>query len=101
MIKDDVIYIDVDETLLLSNELVTSKDLNLSLIEKIKEWKEEGKSIIVWTSNSGGKAWADKAVEICGIEDYVDLTLPKPHIIVDDDHLEYYQIIDPITLERK
>ena len=58
MIKDDVIYIDVDETLLLSNELVTSKDLNLSLIEKIKEWKEEGKSIIVWTSLSRHRPYA-------------------------------------------
>lgn len=99
-IRDKVVYIDVDFTLLLpaSPDLFIPTEVNHKLVEQIKKWKETGWSIIVWTSNSKGVSWAREAVVICNIEDYVDLTLPKPHTIVDDDHLEYYKIIDPITL---
>jgi hypothetical protein len=102
-ITNNVIYIDVDETLLIpaSPELFIPTEPNLKLIEKIKKWKAEGKSIIVWTSNGGGVEWAIDAVKRCNIEEYVDLCLPKPYTIVDDDHLEYYSTIDPITLEFK
>ena len=93
MINDNVIYVDVDQT------LIVSMAPNFELIDKIREWKAKGRSIIVWTSNADGVAHAIKAVKFCEIEDLVDLCLPKPHTIVDDDHLEYYKIIDPITLE--
>lgn len=100
-IKDNVIYVDVDETLILpaSDELFVPSEPNHKLIEQIKKWKSEGRSIIVWTSNGDGVAWARKWVKELQIEEWVDLCLPKPHTIVDDDHLEYYRIIDPITLE--
>ncbi len=102
MIKDNVIYIDVDDTLILSKcgELLSeTSTINYALIDKIKKWKEKGRSIIVWTSNSAGVEHARKAVKRCGIEDLVDLCLPKPHTIVDDDHLEYYRVINPRTLK--
>lgn len=100
MINDNVIYIDVDETLILRPDDNSSiQTPNLKLIKKIKEWKEQGRSIIVWTSNAEGVEHAYWAVKFCEIEDLVDLILPKPHVIVDDDHLEHYSIIDPITLE--
>ena len=35
----------------------------------------------------------------CGIQEEVNYVMPKPTVIVDDDHLEYYSIIDPITLK--
>ena len=102
-INDDVIYIDVDETLLIpsSPELFFPQEPNLPLIAKIKEWKKAGRQIIVWTSNGNGVQHAINSVKKCGIEDYVDLCLPKPAVIVDDDHLEYYSTIDPISLNYK
>jgi hypothetical protein len=99
-ITDSVIYIDVDETLIIPAEnCFVPHDPNLKLIEKIKEWKDNGRQIIVWTSNGNGVRHAINVVKSLGLEDYVDICLPKPRTIVDDDHLEYYNIIDPITLE--
>jgi len=102
-ILDNVIYIDVDETLLLpDNEdtFVPCKP-NYPLIGMIKEWKKAGRSIVVWTSNGDGVEHARKIVRELDIERYVDLCLPKPMTIVDDDHLEYYRVIDPITFESR
>ena len=101
-IDDTVIYIDVDETLILSGDgLFVPQIPNESLIGQIKDWKGDGRKIIVWTSNGDGVQHAIKIVKQLGIEDYIDLCLPKPRTIVDDDHLEYYNTIDPITLEWK
>lgn len=97
-----MIYVDVDETLYLpADGCFVPRDPNYPLIEKIKEWHSEGRDIIVWTSNSAGVQWAKDAVKNLGLEPYVKLCLPKPHTIVDDDHLEYYHVIDPITLTYK
>lgn len=94
-IKDGAIFIDVDDTLIIEG------NSNLKLIDKMKDWKLSGRDIIVWTSNFSGVEHAHKIVNSLGIQDIVDLILPKPTTIVDDDHLEYYNIIDPITLEYK
>lgn len=104
VIPDNVIFVDVDDTLLLSEygELLSEGyTLNKPLITKIKEWYNSGRTIIVFTSNALGVDHARKAVIECGLEDFVAQVQPKPATIVDDDHLEYYTIIDPITLERR
>jgi len=100
-INNKIIYIDVDWTLLLPSEgCFIPTTPNEKLIEKIKAWKLDGHTIIVWTSNPKGVKWAKDAVKICEIEGWVDLCLPKPKVIVDDEHLEY-KTIDPVTLELK
>ena len=93
ILPDNCIFIDVDDTL-----IIEAKP-NYKLIEKIKEWKDKKKTIILWTSNSDGVKHAVKAARFCRIEDEVDFIMPKPYVIVDDDHLEYYRIINPLTLE--
>ena len=93
ILDDNCIFIDVDDT------LIIRMTPNFELIEKIKEWKRSGRTIIVWTSNADGVSHAVKAIDYCGITELVDFVLPKPRTIVDDDHLEYYQVIDPETLE--
>ena len=101
ILGDNCIFIDVDETLLLSGGegLFIPKDVNLPLVEKIKEWRDAGRTIIVWTSNPDGVEHCKKAIYKCGIQDEVHYIMPKPTTIVDDDHLEYYRIVDPITLK--
>lgn len=93
--NNNIVFIDVDQT------LIIKMSPNFELIEKIREWKSKGRGIVVWTSNTGGYEHAVKAVKFCGIEDLVDLVMIKPYTIVDDDHLEYYQTIDPETLTWK
>lgn len=101
ILDDDCIFIDVDETLILpaAEGCFVPKIPNLKLVEKIKEWKDKGRSIVVWTSNPDGVEHCVKAIDLCKIRDEVDYVMPKPRTIVDDDHLEYYNIIDPITLD--
>lgn len=104
VLDDNCIFIDVDDTLILSKEGVLLEDyseINHNLIQKIREWKDNNRVIIVWTSNSGGVGHAVNVINRVGIRDEVDYVMPKPVTIVDDDHLEYYNIIDPRTLEYK
>jgi len=100
ILDDNCIFIDVDETLLIPEEgCFVPRDVNQPLVEKIKEWKDQGRTIIVWTSNPDGVEHCKKAIYQCGIQEEVNYVMPKPTVIVDDDHLEYYSIIDPITLK--
>ena len=93
--NDSCVYIDIDDTLIIHTD--KGSVVNVKLMEKIRDWKSKGRTIIVWTSNTGGIKYAKQMLAMCDIE--VDAVLPKPYTIVDDDHLEYYSIIDPITLE--
>lgn len=93
--NENSVFIDVDETLIIDGQV------NEDLVKKIIEWDAKGRTIIVWTSNPLGSAHATKAVYDAKIEEYVDFTMVKPITIVDDDHLEYYSIIDPETLKYR
>lgn len=101
--EDDFVYVDVDFTLLLPQDvdLFIPDSVNHKLVEKIKDWHSYGRKIIIWTSNTQGREHCRRAAKLCGIYDLVHDFLPKPYLIVDDDHLEYYRTMDPITLEIK
>ncbi len=51
-------------------------------IEQLKEHKRRGHTIIVWSA--GGWRWAEQAIRMLGIEDYVDLVVEKPSFVYDD-----------------
>jgi hypothetical protein len=57
-------------------------------IEQLKEHKRRGHTVIVWSA--GGWVWAEMAVKMLGIEDYVDLVLEKPTSLYDDKALEEF-----------
>lgn len=57
-------------------------------IEELKEHKRRGHTVIVWSS--GGWQWAEKAVKMLGLEDYVDLVMEKPASVYDDKALEEF-----------
>lgn len=93
--NENAVFIDVDET------LIIDAAVNEDLVKKIIEWDSKGRPIIVWTSNPLGVEHAERAVYEANIEDYVNYVMVKPITIVDDDHLEYYSIIDPETLKYR
>lgn len=74
--KPNVIYIDVDGTLLIDDRV------NQPLVDWARLRFLEGKEIIVWSARGADNA--KRAVEICGIGDIVSHTLSKPGYVVDD-----------------
>ena len=94
--SDDYLWVDVDWTLLVPvNGAFMPTVPNSELIDWLRHSHKQGKRIIVWTSNSKGKSWAEEAIKICDIEDIVEDCYPKPKFIVDDDDL-HYSIISPM-----
>jgi len=57
-------------------------------IEQLKEHKRRGHTVIVWSA--GGWKWAENAVKMLGLEDYVDLVMEKPKSVYDDKALEEF-----------
>jgi predicted Zn-dependent protease len=57
-------------------------------IEQLKEHKRRGHTVIVWSA--GGWRWAETAVRMLGLEDYVDIAMEKPASIYDDRPLEEF-----------
>ena len=74
--KPDVVYIDVDGTLLVDDVV------NHPLVSWARQRHNEGKQIIVWSAR--GVDNAKRAVELCKIDDIVSHTLSKPGYVVDD-----------------
>lgn len=97
-VKDGGVYAsDVDDTLVMwtitqdyKGPLVTTnyngfKDKgipNLAAVKHLKKMKARGYSIVVWSK--GGSDWAEAAVEALGIEDWVDVVMPKIDFHLDD-----------------
>lgn len=94
------VYWDVDNTLIFSSEEFPDLErdnpgkfdvtfiggrrwlLYLDHISMLADFKARGHSVVVWSA--GGSAWAQKVIEACGIEDSVDLVIPKPAWYWDD-----------------
>lgn len=51
-------------------------------IDKLKEHKAEGFSIVVWSA--GGKEWAEEVVKVLNLGTYVDTIISKPTYYYDD-----------------
>ena len=72
----DVVYIDVDGTLIINDRV------NKSLVRWSRKQAAAGKQIIVWSAR--GEENSKRAVEMCGISDIVSHALSKPGYVVDD-----------------
>ncbi len=97
---DDVIYFDVDETLIFWR---TDEDPNDPIIEVVDPYIPgktiklvphqrhidmmlrnygQGKTIVVWSA--GGCLWAENVVKALGLDNIVSLIIKKPDVYVDD-----------------
>jgi hypothetical protein len=97
-LKDGGVYAsDVDDTLimwsipqgydgpLVETNLDGFKDKgipNTHAIEHLKKMKARGYAVIVWSA--GGSEWADAVVTALGLEEFVDITMPKIDFHLDD-----------------
>lgn len=90
--NDQTVYVDVDETLILwdcdpshpdafwiGGQCVRSHKKH---IDQVKKHKARGHQIVIWTQ--GGYDWAEQAVKLLKLEDYVDLVIRKPMWFYDD-----------------
>ena len=77
------VFVDVDQTLMTfgPDGLIPIQE-TVEVIKKIKQEFGDKVDVIIYTT--GGKAYADEAVEICGLKDFVDYTMTKPIIVIDD-----------------
>jgi hypothetical protein len=114
LMKDGGVYAsDVDDTLIMwsvpqdyRGPIVTTnyggfKDRgipNLEAVKHLKKMKARGYSVVVWSA--GGSDWAEVAVKALGIEDWVDVVMPKIDFHLDDvecptDKIGKWQYITP------
>lgn len=100
--KENVIFFDVDDTLVLwdhglklpeeMNQLVEIVDPHDNKtvflkphkphIKLMKNHKSRGTVIVVWSQ--GGYQWAKAVIETLGLTEYVDFVMSKPRAYVDD-----------------
>lgn len=98
LVSDDVVFCDVDETLIsydysdFEDELIKiidpydKEELELfplkANIRLLKRCKLKGKSVVVWSR--GGYKWAEAVVEALNLQEYVDLIMAKVELYIDD-----------------
>jgi predicted phosphatase len=96
--SDNSVFFDVDDTLILWNPTPEQKKANgfkyqdddgvftyvphKIHIESLKNHKSRGHFVVVWSA--GGYKWAEKAVKMLELEEYVDLVIAKPKWCYDD-----------------
>lgn len=51
-------------------------------IELLRQFKARGHTVVVWSQ--GGSDWAEQVIKKLGIEDIVDIVMPKPFWYIDD-----------------
>jgi phosphoglycolate phosphatase-like HAD superfamily hydrolase len=95
-----VIYVDVDETFVRS---VSTKRIPMpSVIRHIRALKEQGAVLYCWSS--GGSEYARESAQEFGIADCFVGFLPKPDMILDDQHIRdwrYLKCVHPNECDGK
>lgn len=114
--SDNLIYFDVDETLIFWKHLIPAYGEGIFAdsdhpetieipdpymrkagaiikavphqrnIDLLKRNKGQGRTVVVWSA--GGYAWAEAVVKTLRLEEYVDLIISKPITYVDDKPME-------------
>lgn len=98
-------FFDVDDTLIMWSPtqdqidkygIVTVNDYgeeeifvpHIPHVEQLKKHAVRGHTIIVWSK--GGSKWAEKAVKILNLQNYVAITMAKPEWFYDDKQPEEF-----------
>jgi len=101
MVREDFIYFDVDETIILHQDkkykklkkikirdpydptLVHTVSIHKSHVYWLKIMARRGSKIVVWSA--GGRPWAQAVVDALGLNEFVSFCLGKPNAIYDDE----------------
>lgn len=104
----DVLYVDVDGTLLRWPGLKPGRvprpgepghgarpTVNAELVAALKEWHRAGRTLVVWSH--GGAEHARMAANLCGLSPAA--CLPKPRAAIDDapDRVAQFDVLRPPT----
>lgn len=84
--SDKVVFVDVDDTLVMWNG--ANYKPHQKHIDYVKASKKRGHRIVVWSA--GGWEWASTIVESLGLTDYVDLIMSKPAWFLDDKEASHF-----------
>lgn len=119
----DCLFVDVDDTLILwpgraqvlptrPVSVADTPPINHELVAKLRAWHDSpnhsatyhghrlvGRQLVVWST--GGAVHARRAVNLCGLDDIVDVCLPKPRlkaraVAIDNSHKWFLQ--DSLTI---
>lgn len=83
-----VAYVDIDDTLIRS---FGSKRIPMThVVRYVKSLKEKGYTLYAWSM--GGAEYAQKSAEELGITDIFSGFLPKPTMLVDDEHKNIWRV---------
>ncbi|MEF2277872.1 DUF705 domain-containing protein [Deinococcus sp. YIM 134068] len=82
-----VIYVDVDETLV-RNYGKTRIPIP-AVIKHVRSLFEQGAELYCWSS--GGAQYARQSAAKCGLEDCFTAFLPKPQVLLDDQHVSTWR----------
>lgn len=81
--KNDMsFFCDVDNTLIMWEKNGHTWKPHNAHIELLKRAKIRGQFVVVWSA--GGGEWAEKAIDLLGIREFVDIAIGKPMWWVDD-----------------
>lgn len=104
--SDEVIYFDVDETLVFWKTDQDPDDIIIQAVDPymggqyvnlvphqrnidlLKRNAGQGRTVIVWSA--GGVFWAENVIRALALETYVDLIIRKPDVYVDDIPIEQW-----------
>jgi cation transport ATPase len=82
-----VVYVDVDDTLIRS---VGTKRVPIpSAIERVRSLHRDGATLYLWST--GGAEYARKTATELGLVELFAGFLPKPNIIIDDQHVHEWR----------
>jgi cation transport ATPase len=85
--KQRVVYIDVDDTLIRS--FGTKRMPMASVVANVRALHEQGAALYLWSS--GGGAYARESAAELGIEGLFLAFLPKPDVYIDDQSFDEWR----------
>jgi len=78
-----VVYVDVDDTLVRSAG--TKRIPIMATVEHVRSLHAQGAQLFCWSA--GGAEYARQSAAQCGIEQCFAAFLPKPQVMIDDQHV--------------
>lgn len=80
--NDKILYVDIDDTLVIWSETGHSYKPHKKHIDYIKRFHMRGQAVVAWSA--GGFEWCERIIKELGLEPYITLVVSKPAWWMDD-----------------